>query len=108
MISFTVYSFLYFYHLIIGFRKKLEALAKQKDCDLVGKWLRSIINHLYWSVASTPDGDAEKMKVKWLSLDNHVHDVHSGHHGLFPNCLHGPQEQKKKWFTRRKYECCTM
>ena len=94
--------------LIIGFRKKLEALAKQKDCNLVGKWLRSIINHLYWSVASTPNGDAETMKVKWLSLDNHVHNVHSGHHELFPNCLHGPQVRKKKWFTRCKYECCTI
>ena len=63
-----MYSFVYSYDLIIGFHKKLEALAKQKDCDLVGKWLRSIINHMYWSVASTPNGDAETMIVKWLSV----------------------------------------
>ena len=85
-----------------GFRKKLEALAKQKDC---GKWERSIINHFFWCVASTPSGDGETMKMKWLSLDNHVHNVHSGHHELFPERSQGPldeQGRNKKWFTRRK------
>ena len=59
--------------------KKLQALGKQKDCKLVGKWERSIINHMYWCIASTPDGNGEVVKAKWLSLDNHVHNTHSGH-----------------------------
>ena len=38
------------FNLHLGFRKKLEALAKQKECELVGQWQRSIINHMYWCV----------------------------------------------------------
>ena len=101
------YTLTYCDYIIIttGFHKKLDALAKQKDCELIGKWERSIINHLYWCVASTPSGDRETMKMKWLSLDNHVHKVHFGHHELFPECSHGPldeQGRNKKWFTRCK------
>lgn len=93
------------WHVAKGFRKKLETLAKQKDCELVGKWERSIINHMYWSVASTPNGDGEMMKIKWLSLDNHIHNLYSNHHELFRKCSHGPlnhETGRKKWFTRRK------
>lgn len=42
-----------------GLRKKVEALAKQKQCELVAKWQKNIVNHLYWSVASTADGDGD-------------------------------------------------
>ena len=89
-----------------GFRKKLQAVAKQKDCELIGKWERSIINHLYWCVASTPDGNWETTIAKWLSLENHVHNVHSGHSHLFPKCSHEDldgQDRRKKWFKTRKF-----
>ena len=43
--------------ILLGFRKKVLALAKQKDCQLVGEWERSLVNHLYWCVVSTADGD---------------------------------------------------
>ena len=89
-----------------GLRKKLDAAAKRKDCEMIGLWQRSIINHLYWSVASTPSGDGELIKAKWLSLDNHVHNIHSGHSAIFPDCVHGKllgRDQKKKWFKRSKY-----
>jgi len=35
-----------------------------------------LANHLYWCVSTTPDDDSELVQAKWLSLDNHVHDVH--------------------------------
>ena len=47
----------------------LEAAAKLKDCDLIGHWQSSIINHLYWCVVSTPNGNSELIKAKRLSLD---------------------------------------
>ena len=31
---------------LLGFWKKVKALAKQKDCELVGKWEQSMINHI--------------------------------------------------------------
>ena len=37
----------------LGFWKKVEKLAKQKDCELVGEWCKSMVNHLYWCAMST-------------------------------------------------------
>ena len=46
---------------------------------MISEWQKSIINHLYWCVPTTPDDDSELVQAKWLSLDNHVHDVHRRH-----------------------------
>lgn len=86
-----------------GLKKKLETLAKQKECDIIGEWQKSIINHFYWCVVSSPDGDAEMMKAKWLSLDNHIHNQHDGHGQLFPACEHADDGAKKKWLRRRTF-----
>ena len=49
-----------------GFRKKVKALAKQKGCELVGKWEQSMINHMYWCVVSTSSGDSDIMVANAL------------------------------------------
>ena len=74
---------------LVGFRKKVKAVAKQKDCELVGEWEQSIINHMYWCVASIPSGDGNMMVAKWLSLVNHIHNKHLGHGKPFRKCTHG-------------------
>ena len=46
------------------------------------------------------------MKVKWLSLNNHIHNVHSNHHELFPTCAHEPldgREHKKYYMGKYNY-----
>ena len=86
-------------------------MAKQKECKIIGEWEKSLINHLYWSVVSTPSGNAEMIKAKWLSLDNHIHNKHSGHGENFPRCSHGVlkgRDRNKKWFKRRKYNYVSM
>ena len=75
----------YSMYIPLGFRKKVSALAEQKDCQLVGEWECSLVNHMYWCVVSTTDGDGDIMKAKWLSVDDHIHNVHSGHSQLFQN-----------------------
>ena len=86
------YDHPYLVCLYTGFRKKLEKLGKQKGCELVCEWQKSIINHLYWCVSSSSNDDnddnSELVKAKWLSLDNHVHNVHKKHSKEFPKCLH--------------------
>ena len=67
----------------------MEAVSKQKDCGVIRLWQKSIVNHLYWCAASTTAGNGEMIKAKWLSLENHIHNVHHGHGDLFPECLHG-------------------
>ena len=43
-------------------------LSKYKDCDIVGAWIKSITNHMYWCAASAPDGDGKEMVTRWKSL----------------------------------------
>ena len=62
-------------------RRASQHKAKQKDCQLVGQWERRLVNHLYWYVVSTTDGDGDVIKAKWLSVD--IHNVHSDHSQLF-------------------------
>ena len=87
--------------ILIGLKKKLAALAKEKDCSLVGEWIRSIINHLYWCALSTPDGNSDMMEAKWLSVVNHIRNRHTRHGCTFPRCLHTKYKRKRgeaiKW-----------
>ena len=89
----------YFY---LALRKKIDALAKERDCSVIGEWVRSIINHLYWSAVSTPNGNSEVIPEKWLSPDNHIRNKHKGHGKHFKNCKHGRITKQKKWLKRRK------
>lgn len=88
-----------------AFKKKVGALAKEKDCEIVGEWKKSLVNHLYWSAVSTPDGNGDLMKAKWMSVDNHIHNIHKGHSKEFPSCKHKTlrgKSKRKKWFKSRK------
>ena len=76
--------------LFLGFcKKKVKALAKQKDCELVGEWEQSMINYMYWCMVFTPSGNGNMMVAVWLLLENHVYNKHSGHGKLFQKCSHG-------------------
>ena len=57
-------------------------------------------NHLYWCAASS-NGDGELVLKKWLSILNHVTDVHDGHGELFPSCEHGYLADRD-WIRRGK------
>ena len=79
----------------------MEKAAKQKDCEIIGEWKKSVINHLYWSAMSTEDGNGEMIVEKWLSVLNHMHDQHTGHGQLYTECAHGPLPNRK-WLKYRK------
>ncbi|KAF3845945.1 hypothetical protein F7725_003023 [Dissostichus mawsoni] len=67
----------------------------------IGEWIQSILNHLYWCAVSTPDGNGEMIADKWLSLNNHIVNIHTKHGRVFEKCAHGrlpaAQNRKKKW-----------
>ena len=90
---------------IIGLRKKLEAAAKVKDCAIIGHWQKSIINHLYWCVASTSsDHGAYKSQVALLGQP-HSQCTHTHKNKDFQKCAHGNlrgRDKNKQWFKRRK------
>ena len=83
-----------------GLKKKLFSLSKEKDCGELTGWIKSLVNHLYWTAASSA-GENDSVKFsKWLSVLNHIRNVHSGHSDLFTTCQHGDlegKERKKRW-----------
>lgn len=88
------------WHVAKGLKKKLTALSKEKECEALTSWIRSITNHLYWVAGSTPDGDGQLMWEKWQSVGNHIQNIHSGHGSLFPTCTHDELDsstRKKRW-----------
>ena len=60
---------------------------------------------MYWCVSSTSANDGELIKAKWLSLDNHIHNIHRRHGKKFSKCAHG-RLGRRKWLQRRKWFIC--
>jgi len=85
------------WHVAKGLSKKLESLGKERQCEAVREWAKSIVNHLYWSVASSSTG--EEAVAKWVSVANHVQNVHQHDDWLFPACAHGDldSDHRTKW-----------
>ncbi|XP_053390057.1 uncharacterized protein LOC128552984 [Mercenaria mercenaria] len=76
------------WHIAKGIKKKLIGIAKEKDCGVVYSWVKSITNHVYWSAASSKEGDEELIVDKWKSVASHIQNIHHGHGGKFPYCQH--------------------
>ena len=57
---------------IAGTGKKLDALAKIKDCSIISKWKQYITNHMYCSAGSTQDNDGDMIVAKWESLTTQI------------------------------------
>ncbi|XP_026081924.1 uncharacterized protein LOC113058343 [Carassius auratus] len=85
------------WHMAKGISKKLEAISKQKDCEKLKKWMKSIINHIYWTAASSTS-EPERI-AKWTTILNHVRDVHTHEDPLYPKCEHVIRKttDKSKW-----------
>jgi hypothetical protein len=79
--------------ILAGLTKKLEALGNQREGHEVRTWTKSIINHLYWSAASSACGD--EVVAKWESIVNHVQNVHEHDNWMFPRCLHGELDNRQ-------------
>uniref|UniRef100_A0AAV2KG27 Transposase n=2 Tax=Knipowitschia caucasica TaxID=637954 RepID=A0AAV2KG27_KNICA len=83
-----------------GLKKALDAASKEQHCEDLALWKAAVINHLYWTAASTPDGNPEVLEAKWTSLVNHVQDIHTHKSPWFPVCAHPPLEgetREKQW-----------
>ena len=90
----TVKHYFDCWHIAKSIKKKLKALAKNKGCELVSDWIRSIVNHYYWSVMSTDLENKGLIEAKWKSLLRHIKNIHSGHGDLYPECSHSPLTAK--------------
>ncbi|XP_033117101.1 uncharacterized protein LOC117117029 [Anneissia japonica] len=95
------------WHVAKSLGKRVRAIGKEKDCEVVQEWARSINNHVYWVASSTPSGDPNEMLGKFMSLKNHIQNIHTGHSEHFPNCLHPPiqERNRKKWLKPGSKAC---
>ena len=62
-------------HTFTGLGSKLNSLAKKFGCQKLNKWIRSLINQLYWSIVTTSP-DLNERLAKWESCYNHIRIVH--------------------------------
>ncbi|XP_061190950.1 uncharacterized protein LOC133199083 [Saccostrea echinata] len=89
------------WHVAKGFKKKLLSLSKEKDCEHLREWIKSLENHLYWVPSSAPDDEDNELKwEKWTSITNHVQNIHKGNEQRFQRCEHGdldPTAKRKRW-----------
>ncbi|XP_051952543.1 uncharacterized protein LOC127622482 [Xyrauchen texanus] len=86
------------WHIAKSLGKALDAASK--ECDQLQLWRPAIVNHLYWTAASTPDGNPAVMEAKWKSLVNHIQDIHDHDTPAFSSCVHGPldgDQRNKEW-----------
>ena len=61
------------------YKKKIQSLAKKDACQLIGSWMKSMVNHFYWSVMSTQIDNKDLVGAKWKSVLNRTQNIHDGH-----------------------------
>ena len=96
------------YHLAAHVRRKLKELAKKPKLRRIQPWIRSLVNHLWWS-AATCDGNPDLLVKKWVSITNHMCDVHvHPDNTMYRACPHGPledtEQRRTKWLARDSRE----
>ncbi len=88
------------YHIANSFRKKLTELTKKKrHADLV-PWVKSIVNHVWYSSRNC-NGNSDKLVELFTSICFHVAARHrwTGYHHV-TSCLHLPYTAKKQKQTK--------
>ena len=93
------------WHKSKNIRKKLEKVAKKKAFQDLQPWLKSIINHFWWSCANCK-GDVDKLRDMWTSLLSHIRNVHKfpRNKSTYKSCAHQKlskrQKLSKKWLKK--------
>jgi solute carrier family 8 (sodium/calcium exchanger) len=77
--------------------KKVLKASKEKGCEILAEWTKSIRNHLYWCATSSRAGFSSLIEAKWLSFMRHVNNEHDGHpNALYEKCHHAEITEAKK------------
>ncbi|KAK6186747.1 hypothetical protein SNE40_006024 [Patella caerulea] len=77
----------------------MVGFGKEKDCESINPWIRSITNHMYWCAASRDGDESTQLVRKWRSVVNHIQNDHNETIDAAA-CLHESlegKEKKKKW-----------
>ncbi|XP_064488327.1 uncharacterized protein LOC135400419 [Ornithodoros turicata] len=77
------------WHISKSVKEKLTAISKSASCRSLDGWIQGTSNHLYWC-AKAGGGNFQMTVDAWLSIHNHVINIHNGHAGSYLRYLHGP------------------
>ena len=92
------------WHISKNIKQDLRTATKPKKHEPLKPWVKSIINHFWWS-CGTCEGNVDILKEKWVSILNHVIDIHAWDDcTLFHECSHAPMSNEmretKKWLVK--------
>ena len=98
----SIKHFFDIWHVSKSITKKLTKLAKEKGFEIVGDWIKSIRNHLYWCACSTKSGYGKLVAGKWKSYARHISNIHDNNPDpLFKKCIHDKID-KRNWIKMGK------
>ena len=87
--------------------KKLTKVAMKKENVLLQPWVKSIVQHFWWS-CGTCNKSASLLKEKWSSLMYHICGIHRWEDGIeYKQCAHEPLSNRgnfQKKATRKLLE----
>ena len=92
------------WHISKSVAKRIHNASKVKGNEILDLWLRSILNHLWWS-SSTCNGDEDLLSEKWTSILHHITNQHSWSTGTkFHACEHSYLDLREKpWISPDSY-----
>lgn len=83
----------YIYMSASGIKKKLSEVAKLSPFRKLSHWIKNICNHFHWTVSQTPP-ESQLRRDMWLSVWNHIQDIHVHQTETFVSCRHDPLPQQ--------------
>ena len=98
------------WHFSKSIKKALVKAAKKKDCDIINKWIKSIINHFWWSCLNC-SGEFNQLKERWISIIFHISNRHKWvGYEHFHRCVHPKLKAKrsKKWIKEGTKAYCEV
>ena len=84
------------WHVAKSVKKSIEKVVHRVECSDLYLWKPAIVRHLYWC-ASSSGGNGELVEEKWVSILNHVRDIHMHDGPLYPVCSHPPLTESRQW-----------
>ena len=83
------------WHFSKSVKTKLLNVAKKESCEKLKSWIKSIINHLWWSCATCNENE-KLLKVIWVSVI-FIQNKHRTGHELYHECSHPQLIQEREW-----------
>ena len=73
----------------LGICKALNKKAKEKDCEIITRWIKACLRHFHWSVTTTEEGQHDVILAKFQSFLSHILNKHSNFpNKIFDKCAH--------------------